>query len=286
MSPKTQLNALVVEDEEVIRQATVRALRNEGFWCEVASNGNKALEKLRNNFFDVVICDLRMPEMNGHSLAVELLAMVHRPAVIVLTGVLEPRLARDLLRRGVDDIIAKPANYDFLVLKARTLAERRRLLLPDEVARCLVETSTETSTSCAERDQDSSTSPSNLNSPAPDVVTPGELWPDPPAYVHQDLSVPEVRNSSSEITQPVGAPNRVASPPQGQYLPLKEVTPGMSLLQEVQSKDGRLLVSNGVELTSALLDRIRRFANSIGIVEPIFVRVPAVATAQATCSSP
>ena len=124
MTATAPLRALVVEDDVLVRGATARALNQEGFICEIAVDGVQALEKLRARTFDVVISDLRMPEMNGHRMIVELLAMDGRPAIIVLTGVTEPKIVRDLFARGVDDVMAKPANYDVLVLKAKALAQQ------------------------------------------------------------------------------------------------------------------------------------------------------------------
>src|SRR6476660_1436813 len=52
-----------------------------------------------------------MPHSNGHSLAVSLLAEPNPPTVVMLTGLTEPKLARDLLARGVRDVVFKPVNY-------------------------------------------------------------------------------------------------------------------------------------------------------------------------------
>jgi DNA-binding response OmpR family regulator len=120
--------ALVVEDDVLVRQATSRALTMEGFVCDVAADGMQALEKLQRRTFDIAVSDLRMPVLNGHKLVVEMLEMDSRPAIIVLTGLPEPKLVRDLFARGVEDVMAKPANYDILALKAKALAVRRRVL--------------------------------------------------------------------------------------------------------------------------------------------------------------
>lgn len=118
--------ALVVDDEKPIRDLTMRALRSQGFVCEGAENGDQAAGIVRGSSFDVVITDLRMPNRNGHSLAVELLGMAQRPAVVVLTGVLEPKLAEDLMYRGVDDVMFKPIDYKLFAYKVKGLVERRR----------------------------------------------------------------------------------------------------------------------------------------------------------------
>jgi DNA-binding response OmpR family regulator len=83
------------------------------------------LELADTRHYDVIVTDLRMPEMNGHTLVVELLKREHRPAVVVLTGVTEPRLAKDLIARGVDDIVFKPVDQGVLAAKVQALVARR-----------------------------------------------------------------------------------------------------------------------------------------------------------------
>jgi HD-like signal output (HDOD) protein len=72
--------------------------------------------------------------MNGHALAVELLGRENRPAIVILTGVTEPRLAKDLIARGVDDIMFKPVDQGILAAKVRALVERRTSRLASENA--------------------------------------------------------------------------------------------------------------------------------------------------------
>jgi len=117
--------ALVVDDEAYIRQLTMRALSRNGFQCELAADGAEALEMIESGSYDVVITDLRMPRQHGHALAVDLLARDNPPAVVVLTGLAEPRLAKDLLSRGVADVLFKPIDYDFLAAKLEVIAKQR-----------------------------------------------------------------------------------------------------------------------------------------------------------------
>jgi len=118
--------ALVVDDEATVRHLAVRALTRRGFSCETAEDGAVALERLEAGPFDVVVTDLRMPRRHGHALAVDLLGRDNRPAVVVVTGVAEPKLANDLIIRGVDDVVFKPVDYSFLALKIKMLVDRRR----------------------------------------------------------------------------------------------------------------------------------------------------------------
>ncbi|EMI52130.1 response regulator [Rhodopirellula sallentina] len=119
------VTALVVDDEPLVRNLTIRALTREGFCCDSAADGKEAAKLAQSGGYDVVVTDLRMPNQNGHALAVELMELASPPAVVVLTGVTEPRLAKDLISRGIDDIVYKPIDYSVLSMKVRAIADRR-----------------------------------------------------------------------------------------------------------------------------------------------------------------
>ena len=57
--------------------------------------------------------------------------IVHHPVIVVVTGVIEPKLARDLLTRGVDDIFFKPVNHKLLAVKLFALLQHRQCVLAD-----------------------------------------------------------------------------------------------------------------------------------------------------------
>ncbi len=117
--------ALVVEDELIVQRLVQRALVQQGFNCDAASNRAEAEEKLAAAQYDVVLVDLRLPNGHGHGLAMQLLATEHRPAIVIHTGVHEPRLAKDLLARGVDDVVFKPFDLSVLAAKVKAVVNRR-----------------------------------------------------------------------------------------------------------------------------------------------------------------
>ena len=123
--PSTAPTALVVDDDVIPRKMMGFALQAAGFDCAYAFNGNDALAKVSDRDFDLVVTDLKMPGRNGHSLAVELLTRTPRPIITVHTGIEDPRLAEDLMRRGVDDVVYKPTNYSVFAAKMKGLASRR-----------------------------------------------------------------------------------------------------------------------------------------------------------------
>ncbi len=121
--------ALIVDDEPAVRQLTVRALAPEGFQCHTASDGKEAKQLLKDATYDVVVTDLKMPNCNGHTLVTDLLQHSNRPVIVVLTGVLEPSLVKDLIIRGVEQIEFKPIDCLLFGAKVRALVSRYRLHL-------------------------------------------------------------------------------------------------------------------------------------------------------------
>ena len=124
------IRALVIEDEIPLRTLTVRALQEEGFRCDVAADGIEARTLLLRNEYDVVVTDLKMPRMHGHALIVELLQRSDSPMIVVLTAVIDSRLVRDLIARGVEDIVFKPTDMSVFAAKVVALWDRRRRMGP------------------------------------------------------------------------------------------------------------------------------------------------------------
>src|SRR6188508_1710599 len=77
---------LIVDDSPIVRALVAGYLRNAGFTVEEADNGADALRKMEAQTFDVVITDLRMPEMDGFGLLEAIKRRSTGPEVILLTG--------------------------------------------------------------------------------------------------------------------------------------------------------------------------------------------------------
>lgn len=119
------IRALVVDDDAVSQEITMRALSQAGIVSEAAFGGWQAEQLFAARRFDVVITDLQMPNGNGHAFCVDVLKRPVRPILIVVTGITDPRLTRDLLVRGVDDVMFKPLDCQLLAAKVQALAARR-----------------------------------------------------------------------------------------------------------------------------------------------------------------
>ncbi|XZE43761.1 response regulator [Pirellulaceae bacterium SH467] len=121
-----RLSALIVDDDEVVRKMLSFALGRVGFSCLCATDGADAFATLDSGTFDLVITDLAMPKTNGYALASTLLECRERPFIVVHTAVLEPKLTKDLERRGVDEIVFKPTDYNAFAERMRILVGERK----------------------------------------------------------------------------------------------------------------------------------------------------------------
>jgi len=115
--------ALIVDDEPLIREATARAMSAHSFCCDTACDGREAMKLYAQHRHDLVVTDLRMPNYHGHSLILKLMQDSEPPHVVVLTGVANSNLVRDLFSRGVHDIVEKPIDYQVFATKMMSLFE-------------------------------------------------------------------------------------------------------------------------------------------------------------------
>lgn len=106
-APSFDVDVLVVDDEDAVRQTTAEILRNAGYWVAEATDGQHALETLQEATVGVILLDLQMPRIDGHELLRRL--TVDDPPVIVLS-------AHALSQRPSDggavihSVMSKPAN--------------------------------------------------------------------------------------------------------------------------------------------------------------------------------
>lgn len=118
---------LVVDDEVGFREGCRRALAPRGYDVDVAATGTEGWTKVQHDGFDLVLIDIRMPDMSG----IELLAKIREfdPDIIcmIITGYATVDLAVEAMKLGAYDFISKPFSSDNLALAVRNGLERRRL---------------------------------------------------------------------------------------------------------------------------------------------------------------
>lgn len=123
------VHVLVVDDESLIRMNLRALLEDLGFRVSEAANGREGLEACGREAPDLVLADLRMPEMDGLSLITALHDKSPDIPVIVVSGTGSVRDAMEAVRRGAWDYITKPVEdqEEFIIIVERTL-ERARLI--------------------------------------------------------------------------------------------------------------------------------------------------------------
>ncbi len=117
---------LVVDDEQDMRDELVALLQDYGFGVETAQDGEKGLQKLRTNEFDVAVVDLRMPKMNGLTLIRQMKKERINTYVIILTGHgdKDDAIAAIKLQNPVKDWFEKSSlNAEELAKRVKRLAE-------------------------------------------------------------------------------------------------------------------------------------------------------------------
>ncbi|HEY7532765.1 MAG TPA: response regulator [Nitrospiraceae bacterium] len=122
---------LIVDDEPDIRKVVRMTLQKAGYEVIEAENGEKAIEAINQGenrlLLDVVICDIRMPKINGAEAIQYFRSNYPRVPLIVLTGFPDTDMATSFLRQGVVDYLVKPVEGEKLKEAVRRAMEERSL---------------------------------------------------------------------------------------------------------------------------------------------------------------
>ncbi len=123
-------NCLVVDDEPGVRRSLVRMLQAQGFTCFEAGSGVQALDLLdRVGDVQLIVSDMRMPELDGIGLLEAVRRDYPETAVILLSGMSETTIAVDCLHRGAADFLLKPISMNELQARVARVLEKRALVL-------------------------------------------------------------------------------------------------------------------------------------------------------------
>ena len=119
---------LVVDDELAQRELVSGFLKKQGFEVAVTGSGEKALELFRQESFDLVLTDQKMPNMSGLDLLQAIRAINPETAVILMTAYGSIEAAVSSIKGGATDYLTKPLNLDELLFRIGQASERHRLL--------------------------------------------------------------------------------------------------------------------------------------------------------------
>ena len=109
-----KLKVLLLDDEPIVGKRLKPALAKIGCDVEVFQEPKKALERIREKEFDIVVTDIRMDEIDGMQVLENVISKSPRTKVIMITGYAMMSLAREAMDKGAFDFIAKPFQPDEL----------------------------------------------------------------------------------------------------------------------------------------------------------------------------
>ena len=114
---KNKEDVLIIEDDEMLGDILRSALESDGVKASWCRSGVHAFELLRNNDYDVIVSDYRMPVMNG----AEVMKMLRLsfPETLLIGISIEPRREREFLEAGADAFLLKPFEFEELLSMVR-----------------------------------------------------------------------------------------------------------------------------------------------------------------------
>jgi len=124
-----QPQVLLMEDESSVAEGLRMVLHEEGFDVDLAMTGQSALDSWSQKKFDLLVADLRLPDMDGMEVIKRVKEERPQTPVIVITGYASVPSAVEAMKRGVDDYLPKPfTDEEFMVRVDKVLKERREAL--------------------------------------------------------------------------------------------------------------------------------------------------------------
>src|SRR5688572_20828199 len=118
---------LIADDHDALRRGLARGLTEAGHEVEEASNGNAAIERLHDNYFDVVLSDLKMGGSDGMDVLRTTRALHPTTAVILMTAFGSVNTAVEAMKIGASDYVQKPFEIEEMEVKIEKALEHKRL---------------------------------------------------------------------------------------------------------------------------------------------------------------
>ncbi|GAB4152145.1 MAG: sigma-54 dependent transcriptional regulator [Ignavibacteriales bacterium] len=129
------IRILIADDEKAIRESLKMVLEEEGYSPEIAQDGHEALEKIKSGDFDIVITDIKMPNIDGIELMNEASKISPNTFFVLMTAYASVKTAVDAMRAGAFDYLIKPIEFDDLLLRIKRLVDFKKISLENKLLR-------------------------------------------------------------------------------------------------------------------------------------------------------
>ncbi len=117
-------NILVIDDDNFICEILGRHLRNNNYQAQTAISARTAFDLLKDNSFDLVLCDFRLPDSSGLDVLQKMRSMQYNMPVIIMTAYADVRMAVKLIKMGAADYIAKPIQQEELLVLIKNILSK------------------------------------------------------------------------------------------------------------------------------------------------------------------
>ena len=119
---------LIIDDERSIRNAIREILEYEKFQVDEAEDGLSGVVKVKGGKYDVILCDIKMPKMDGTEVLERILLLAPDTPVVMISGHGDIETAVDLLKHGAYDYIPKPLDLNRLLVSVRNALDRTEIV--------------------------------------------------------------------------------------------------------------------------------------------------------------
>ncbi|RYF85378.1 MAG: sigma-54-dependent Fis family transcriptional regulator, partial [Chitinophagaceae bacterium] len=119
---------LIIDDEKAIRKTLSEILSFEGYKIEEAADGEEGLKKFKEKTFDVVLCDIKMPKIDGMEFLQKATEANPDVPIIMISGHGNIETAVEAVKKGAYDFIQKPPDLNRLLITIRNAMERNKLV--------------------------------------------------------------------------------------------------------------------------------------------------------------
>ena len=119
---------LVIDDERSIRNTLKDILGFEGYAIDVAEQGSLGLEMVKSTDYDIILCDIKMPEMDGIEVLEKILELKPETTVVMISGHGNIDTAVEAIKKGAFDFIVKPLDLNRLLITIRNAGDKSLLV--------------------------------------------------------------------------------------------------------------------------------------------------------------
>jgi len=134
------INILIADDEEQIRESLSFVLKEEGYNCKTVNDGSNAVKALQEDNYDILITDIKMPGMNGVEVLEKSREISPETIVVLITAYGSVETAIQALRKGAADYLLKPLDFDEVLVRLKNLIRNKELVRVNKILRKQIDT--------------------------------------------------------------------------------------------------------------------------------------------------